>query len=320
VSDVYHVPVMAAEVLEQLDPQPGQVFVDATLGGGGHAVLLAERLGPSGLLIGVDQDREAIDFAEARLRAVSGTARLVAAQARFDRLSQILDEANVTRVDGVLFDLGVSSHQLDEPSRGFSFQGFDTPLDMRMRIQSGDASAADLLNGESEAGLTRIFRDNADERWAARIAKFVVERRRSRPFAVAGDLVETVFAAVPSTARAHDTIHPATRVFQALRIAVNDEFGALQGGLEQAVEVLASGARARVLTISYHSGEDRIVKRLFGRLSGRCECPPNRPVCTCGAGDPVLTLPMRKPLVPSAEEIAANPRARSAKLRVAQKR
>jgi 16S rRNA (cytosine1402-N4)-methyltransferase len=187
-----------------------------------------------------------------------------------------------------------------------------------MQAQSGDASAADVLNEESEAELTRIFRDNSDERWAARIAKFVVERRRERPFVVAGDLVETVLAAVPAGARTKYAIHPATRVFMALRIAVNDEFAVLQRGLEQAVGVLGSGGRVAV--ISYHSGEDRIVKRLFSRLSGRCECPPNRPVCTCGAENPVLVLPVRKPLVPSAEEVADNPRARSAKLRIARKR
>jgi 16S rRNA (cytosine1402-N4)-methyltransferase len=317
-SDDYHVPVMANEVLELLDPKPGQVFVDATLGGGGHALLVSLRLGPSGLLIGIDQDPEAMEYAVARLRAVSGTARLVAVQTRFDRLDEVLGDAKVTTVDGVLFDLGLSSHQLDEPARGFSFKNPDMPLDMRMNPLSGEATAATLLNEESEEQLTRIFRDNADERWAARIAKFVVERRRSRPFAVAADLVETVMAAVPAGARPRDGIHPATRVYQALRIAVNDEFRTIERGLDQAVRALATGARIGV--ISFHSGEDRIVKRAFNRLAGRCQCPPNRPVCVCGADKPVLELRTRKPLEPSAIEIAANPRARSAKLRVARKR
>lgn len=319
-ADAYHVPVMAAEVIEYLDPQPGQIFVDATLGGGGHAKLLAERLGPDGWLIGLDQDSDAIAAARNSLsKAVVDGPRISLVQTRFDRLEQALADQGATEIDGILFDLGVSSHQLDEPSRGFSFKDPDMPLDMRMDPSSESRTAADLLNSEPVEELTRIFRDYSDERWAARIAQFIGERRGAKPFRTAGDLVDTIKAAVPAAARAKDTIHPATRVFQAVRIAVNEEYVVLERGLDQAIRGLRRQRRSRIAVIAYHSGEDRIVKRLFAKRSGHCECPPSVPVCVCGANRPDLMVITKKPLVPNPGEIAANPRARSAKLRVAQK-
>ncbi len=315
----YHVPVMAADILRELDPQPGETFVDVTVGGGGHSALLAERLGPKGLLIGIDQDVEAIAAARVRLDSVQDAPRTILVQARFDWLEQVLADLGVFGVvDGILFDLGVSSHQLDTPERGFSFKNTAMPLDMRMNPHGGGRTAADLLNDESAADLTQLLRDYADERWAARIALFVDERRRERPLRVAGDLIEVINAAVPAAVREKSAIHPATRAFQALRIAVNDELNVLEQGLEQAVRALRSGGRLAV--ISYHSGEDRIVKRLLQRLSGRCECPPEQLICRCGAAEPVLEIDQRKPLVPLDSEIAANPRARSAKARTARKR
>lgn len=307
---------MADEVLALLAPQPGETFVDATLGGGGHARLIADRLGRSGFLIGVDQDSDAIEVSAKTLDQIRKVGpRVATAHARFDKLTEVLTGNDASIIDGILFDLGVSSHQLDEPRRGFSFKDPSGPLDMRMDPASAGATAEDLLGTLSESELTRIFRDYADEKWAARIAQFIVRRRQDAPLVQAGDLIDTVKAAVPAAARAKD-IHPATRVFQALRIAVNDEYAVLERGLVQAVAALRPGS-GRIAVLSYHSGEDRIVKRVFGRLSGRCECPPQAPRCTCGAEVPALRLAMRKPLTPSAAEIGLNPRARSAKLRVA---
>jgi 16S rRNA (cytosine1402-N4)-methyltransferase len=315
----YHIPVLADAVLEGLSPQAGETFLDATLGGAGHALLIAERLGPAGTLIGMDQDNEAIEAA--RLRFAQSREGLLPhillLHARFDRIGPMLDAAGYPKIDRALFDLGVSSHQLDDPLRGFTFQNSEAPLDMRMDPDSVAPTAADLLNTLPERELANLFWKNADERWSARIAEFVCRRRQTEPFRTAGQLVETVKAAVPKAAWPKG-IHPGTRVFQALRIAVNQELEILSDALGQAVNHLRSGGRIAV--ISYHSGEDRMVKKFFLSGSGKCQCKPTQLVCDCGAAQPNLLVLTKKPITASPEEIAKNPRSRSAKLRIAQKR
>ena len=315
----YHTAVMARQVLEMLNPEPGETLLDATLGGGGHALLLAQAVGVSGLVIGVDRDGNAIQEASRRLLSIPEGARprIELIRSRFDLAIKDLVERGGGWVDGALFDLGVSSHQLDTADRGFSFKDPSAPLDMRMDQESMELTAADLLNELPEREIARVLRDFADERWALRIAKFVVERRNGAPYRTVGQLIDTVKAAMPAPARPRD-MHPATRTFEALRIAVNGELDALEAGLRAVVGLLAPGAR--ITAISYHSGEDRIVKRTFSVLAGKCICPPEQPICTCEASSPSLDLITRKPVVPESSEIAENPRARSAKMRVAERR
>jgi len=306
----YHVPVMRDEVVAVLDPQPGQTLLDCTLGGGGHAQALAERLQPGGRLIGLDQDPNALAEAGRRLGFLGDT--VILRQARFDALGLILDDLGIGQVDGVLFDLGVSSYQLDTPARGFSFKDPEAFLDMRMDPASGGATAADLLNRLSERELATMLRENSDEHWAARIARFAAERRETTPYRTVGQLVDTVHAAIPVRARP-DEKHAATRTFQALRIAVNDELRVLGHALESAVDRLAQGGT--IAALSYHSLEDRIVKQLFTRLSGR---GPGEGLY--GTPPPaVVHLLTRKPQEPSSVEVAGNPRARSARLRAVRK-
>ena len=302
---------MLAETLEVLAPEPGGVFADCTLGGGGHAEAILEKITPGGQLVGIDRDRDALEAAGTRLARFG--AAFTPAQARFDALGAVLDPLGIGGVDGVLFDLGVSSHQLDTPERGFSFKEPDAPLDMRMNPDGGGPTAADLLNTLGERELSTLIRENSDEHWAARIARFAVERREKERFRTVGQLVEAVHAAIPVKARPDDK-HAATRTFQALRIAVNDELGILEDALESGVSRLAPGGVAAVL--SYHSLEDRIVKQLFARLSGR---GPGEGIY--GTPPPAVTeLLTRKPALPGASEVAANPRARSARLRAVRKK
>lgn len=306
----YHIPVLLSETLALLDPQPGQIFVDATLGGGGHARAVAARLRPGGRLIGIDQDPDAL--AEARRSLADFEDVIVPVSARFDALSSVLDALKIEKVHGVLFDLGVSSYQLDTPARGFSFKDPDAPLDMRMNPAAGGVTAAEILNTRDERSLATLIREGSDEKWAARIAQFVVRRRAQEPLRTVGQLIEIVYAAMPVGARPDDK-HAATRTFQALRIAVNEELSVLGHALESAVDRLAKGGTITVL--SYHSLEDRIVKQLFARLSGRG--PGEGPY---GARPPaILEILTRKPVMPSADEVAANPRARSAVLRAARR-
>jgi len=306
----YHVPALLTETLEYLAPQPGQVFVDATVGGGGHARAIAERVRPGGRIVGIDRDPDALAEAGRVLAPFGDTITLVGA--RFDALSAVLDKLGIAAVNGVLFDFGVSSHQLDVPMRGFSFKDPQAPLDMRMNPAGGGATAADLLNTLSERELSTLIRDNSDEKWAARIARFAVERRAQAPYRTVGQLVETVHAAMPARARPEDK-HAATRTFQALRIAVNDELTSIGHALESAVDRLAEGGT--IVAISYHSLEDRIVKQLFATLSGRG--PGEGPYGTRPPA--VLELLTRKPLTATAAEVAQNPRARSAVLRAARR-
>lgn len=306
----YHVPVMRDEVLALMNPQPGGVMLDCTLGGGGHAALLAERLVPGGKLIGLDQDPEALTEAGTTLASFGDA--IILRQARFDSLSTVLEDLGIESVDGILFDLGVSSYQLDTPDRGFSFKDPEAPLDMRMNPAGGGLTAADLLNTLTERELSTMIRENSDEHWAARIARFAAERRVETPYRTVGQLIETVHAAMPARARPEDK-HAATRTFQALRIAVNDELTILGHALESAADRLAKGGT--LIVLSYHSLEDRIVKQLFAHRSGH------------GPGDPIYGKPppasvellTRKPVEPAASEVAANPRARSARLRAVRK-
>ena len=306
----YHVPVMRDEIVAALDPQPGHTLLDCTVGGGGHASALVERLQPGGRLIGLDQDPDALAEAGRRLAPFGEAVTL--RQARFDELGSVLDDLGIAQVDGVLFDLGVSSYQLDTPTRGFSFKDPDAVLDMRMNAEGGGPTAADLLNRLSERELATLIRTNSDEHWAARIARFAAERRVETPYRTVGQLVDTVHAAIPVRARP-DEKHAATRTFQALRIAVNDELRVLGHALESAVDRLAQGGT--IAALSYHSLEDRIVKQLFTRLSGR---GPGEGLY----GTPplaVVHLLTRKPQEPSSVEVAGNPRARSARLRAIRK-
>ena len=302
-----HVPVLAREVRELLAVEPGETVVDATFGAGGHAALLAADLQGRGKLIAIDRDPSARDYFDR-------FTKLTQVQARFLRgdfavvLPQLAD--NGVQADAILLDLGVSSMQIDRPERGFSY-AVDAPLDMRMD-PSADVSAAGIINEADERDLTTIFRRYGEERYAKQIARAIVRRRKDRPFERTGELVETIRAAIPAPARFGDG-HPAKRVFQALRIAVNDELGSLERALPAAFSMLRPGGR--LAAISFHSLEDRIVKRFMRDLERGCECPPDFPICVCGK-EPQLRSLSRKAIRPSAPELATNPRAGSARLRV----
>ena len=305
---------MREEVLEQLALHKGAVVCDCTIGGAGHAAGMAAQVGEEGLLIGIDQDDTALAAAEARLgtEAPGTPTRLL--KGNFGDLDELLCRAEVPGVDAILFDLGVSSPQLDTPERGFSYRE-DAPLDMRMDPGTNTLTAAEVINTYSEADLTRILRDYGEERYADRIAHEIVRRREEAPLETTGDFVEAIKAGIPAAARRHGG-HPARRSFQAVRIEVNGELDALSQGLEAAIRWL--NPHGRVCVISYHSLEDRIVKRAFQEASQGCTCPPDIPVCVCGHV-PIVKVMTRKPLVASAEEVERNPRARSAKVRVAER-
>ena len=303
-----HVPVLAEVVRESLAVQPGETVIDATFGAGGHSALLAADLRGKGKLIAIDRDPSVRPYFERFQRQAGVQARFLRGQ--FDIVLEQL-ASNGVRADAVLLDLGVSSMQLDRPERGFSY-ATDAPLDMRMD-PSANRSAADLVNEADEKELTTIFRRYGEERYARQIARAIVRRRREQPFERTGDLVETIRAAIPAPARFGDG-HPAKRVFQALRIAVNEELGALESALPAAFELLRPGGRLAV--ISFHSLEDRIVKRFLRERERGCTCPPDFPVCICGH-EPELRAIQRRPVKPSAAEVAANPRAGSARLRAA---
>lgn len=306
-----HTPVLLAEVLQQLSPHPGSVIVDCTLGGAGHAKRIADLIAPTGTLVGIDQDDAALIAARDTLR-LGQHAFLV--KGNFGELDRLLTEAGIAYADGFLFDLGVSSPQLDFAERGFSYQT-DAPLDMRMDPSAGGITAADVVSSYQESELARVIRVYGEERWASRIAAFIVAARARRPVATTFELVEVIKNAVPAAARRGGP-HPARRTFQALRIEVNRELEVLDVALRAAVRWLAP--QGRIVVISYHSLEDRTVKRAFADLARACVCPPEIPVCVC-ANEPVLRVLTSKAVVPTAEEVEANPRARSAKLRAAEK-
>lgn len=306
-----HVPVMSGEVIELLQPKQGQTIVDGTVGGAGHSRLIAEAILPGGRLIAIDRDEETLARARAALAPFGDAVTFV--HDDFRNLSRILSELGVTGVHGVLLDLGVSSFQLDQPQRGFTYR-FNAPLDMRMDART-TVTAADLVNSLSVEELTRIFRDYGEERWAHRIARKIVAEREKAPLVTTGQLVDLVKAAIPAAARRSGP-HPAKRTFQALRIAVNNELDALREGLQAAVDALLPGGRIAI--ISFHSLEDRIVKQTFADMARGCECPPGFPVCRCGK-EPLLNVLTRRPVLPSEDELQENPRARSARLRAAER-
>jgi len=309
-SRIDHVPVLAGEVRELLAVRPGQTVVDATFGAGGHARVLARELQGKGRFIAIDRDASVRPYFESFEREAGVQSRFLRGE-----LSVILTQlgSNGLEADAILIDLGVSSMQIDRPERGFSY-AVDAPLDMRMD-SSSDLSAREVVNEWDERELATIFRRYGEERFARQIARAIVARRAERPFERTGDLVETVKAAIPAPRRFGDG-HPAKRVFQALRIAVNEELDSLERALPAALAMLRPGGRLAV--ISFHSLEDRMVKRFFAAQARGCTCPPELPVCVCGH-EPTLRLLTRKAVRPSPQETAENPRSASAKLRAASK-
>jgi len=307
----YHLPVLKNEIIALLDPRPGGVYLDATLGGGGLGAELLERAGPNGLLLGIDRDPEAVEYATRRLAPYGSRARIV--RGDFRNLESILASEGISEIDGAVFDLGVSSWQLDS-DRGFSFMR-DEPLSMKMDPAEDTPDAAHIVNTYTEPELAELIRTCGEERYARRIARAIVERRRKAPITRTGELVDVIVSAVGAAYRGQQ-IHPATRTFQAIRIRVNRELEAIEAGLPAAIEALKP--EKRVCTVAFHSLEDGLVKSIFRRLSGKCECPPRLPECRCGARK-IVRIVTRKPVVPSEEEIRANPRSRSAKLRCAER-
>lgn len=318
--DFWHIPVMLDECMHYLNLGKGDIFCDATLGGAGHSASALEYLQAPGMLIGIDQDDYALKCAKQRLeeltesRSASNAPEVLTLKGNFGSLDSLLLQAEVPYVNAFLFDLGVSSVQIDMRERGFSFKE-DAPLDMRMNPSGQSLCAADIVNTYSAQDLARIMREYADEKWASRIAQFIVQAREKQRIERSGELVDIIKAAIPSSARRAGG-HPAKRCFQALRIEVNSELEALKSGLRQAIAWLAP--QGRIAVISYHSLEDRIVKEVFKEGLDTCICPPDLPVCSCGR-KPYLKLVTRKALLPSKLEIERNPRSRSAKLRVAYK-
>ena len=305
-----HVPVLFNEVMESLDIKPDGIYVDGTVGGGGHSSGICQRLTEGGVLIAVDRDREALAAAEKRLEEYSCEKRFV--HANYSDVEAIAEAAG-KKVQGILLDLGVSSYQLDNPERGFSYMQ-DAPLDMRMD-DSDRLTAYDIVNGYSRDERTRMIREYGEERWASRIAEFIVRERAESPIDSTGRLTEIIKAAIPAKARRTGP-HPAKRTFQAIRIEVNDELGHLREAVEKLPDLLESGGRIAIIT--FHSLEDRIVKTEFERRLDPCTCPKDFPVCVCGKVADVKRV-TRKPIAPSEEETETNPRARSAKLRVLEK-
>ena len=305
-----HVPVLADEVLNALDPRPGNTIVDCTFGSGGHSELLVSRLHGEGKLIAIDRDPTVAPYFERFRRITAAKVRLLHGE-----FAAVLEQlaANGVKADAILLDLGVSSMQLDRPERGFSYAA-DAPLDMRMD-PSADVSAREIVNETAEPELAEIFRRYGEERYARQIARAIARRRDKQPFDRTGDLVETIKHAIPAPARFGEG-HPAKRVFQALRIEVNDELGELERALPAALEMLRPHGRLAV--ISFHSLEDRIVKRFLRDGEHGCTCPPDFPLCACGATPTLRAIP-RRAIRPTPAEVARNPRSASARLRVAVK-
>jgi 16S rRNA (cytosine1402-N4)-methyltransferase len=313
----HHITVLKEEATEGLNIKQDGIYVDCTLGGAGHSSVIASKLGPGGRLIALDQDDWALDNAREKLAAYENQVTLV--KTNFRDLEQVLKDLDVPmkdgvpQVDGILYDLGVSSPQFDEGERGFSYN-HDAPLDMRMD-QDALLTAKEIVNEWPEAEIARILYRYGEEKFSRRIARVIVDKRSKSEIETTGELVELIKEGIPAAARRTGG-HPAKRSFQALRIAVNDELGAFEEGLHQAVRCLAPGGRVSVIT--FHSLEDRICKQILSSYLEKCTCPPDFPLCVCG-GKGTLRLVNRKPLIPTEAELTENSRARSAKLRVAEK-
>lgn len=308
--DFKHESVLLKETVDMLSIREDGIYADGTLGGGGHGSAICERLNREGILIGIDRDRDALSAAEKRLSGFSCQKTYI--QSEYRRIKEILGDLYIAKINGAILDLGVSSFQLDNPDRGFSYMQ-DAPLDMRMNRDDG-FTAEDVVMGYGEGDLTRILRDYGEERWAARISKFIVREREKAPIKTTGRLVEIIKAAIPAKAR-REGPHPAKRTFQAIRIEVNGELSQLEQAVDDFIDVLDSGGRLCIIT--FHSLEDRIVKERFKKRLDPCTCPKELP-CACGKKTDVRKV-SGKPILPGDSELERNPRARSAKLRVIEK-
>ena len=310
--DFAHITVLLDEAVDALEPERGGIYVDCTAGGGGHSEAILKRLPKGSRLISLDRDDRAVLRCRERLEKYGAASTVV--KTNYSEIGEVLDGLGIDKIDGVLWDLGVSSVQLDERERGFSYSQ-DAPLDMRMD-RSGGATAADVVNTYSEEELRRIIRDWGEEKFFMRVAAAIVSARQEKPIETTVELADIIANAIPAGARKKENQHPAKRTFQAIRIEVNDELNIIEPSLRCAVERLNVGGRAAVIT--FHSLEDRITKQTFKDLEKPCTCPSDFPVCVCGK-KPQVKLVTRKPIVPKETELEYNPRARSAKLRVAEK-
>jgi len=305
-----HVSVLLKETVDELNIRPDGIYVDGTLGGGGHAYEVCKRLGPGGRFVGIDQDGDAIAAAGKRLSEFGDKVTIV--RNNYCNMKEELIGLGIEKVDGIVLDLGVSSYQLDDPARGFSYMEDSSPLDMRMDDR-GTLTAADLLNTYSESEIYRIIRDYGEDKFAKNIAKMIVKIREDKPFVTAGDLKYAIDAAIPMKVRKNLSGHPARKTFQALRIEINHELDVLKESLNTMIDLLSDGGRICIIT--FHSLEDRIVKNIFKENESPCTCPPSFPVCVCGkvSKGKVIT---KKPIVPTDEEMEDNSRSASSKLRV----
>ena len=306
-----HTSVLFSECMENLNIKPDGIYVDGTLGGGGHSAGICSALSENGLLIGIDRDKDALSAAGERLKDFG--CRKIFAQSNYENVKSVLSENGIDGIDGALLDLGVSSFQLDNGARGFSYMQ-KAPLDMRMNADD-DFSAYDVVNTYSKEELYDIIKKYGEEKWASRIADFIVKARKKGAIEDTQQLVDIIKAAIPASAR-RDGPHPAKRTFQAIRIEVNDELGGLERAVDEFCDCLNPGGRLCIIT--FHSLEDRIVKDIFARRANPCTCPPEFPVCVCGKKADIAKV-TGKPIVPGKKELDENPRARSAKLRVAEK-
>lgn len=313
--EFYHNPVLLNECIKMLNIRKDGIYVDGTIGGGGHSSEILKKLGKDGVLIGLDRDAYALESAGKRLDSITleQKAKVVLVNSNFKDIKKVIEDNNIAEVDGILLDLGVSSHQFDVAQRGFSYQN-NGPLDMRMDRRQ-KLTAEIVVNEYQEKDLFRIIKDYGEEKWASRIASFIVKARRQNRIKTTWELVDIIKAAIPAAAR-REGPHPAKRTFQAIRIEVNNELGILADTISDSVSILKSGGRLCI--ISFHSLEDRIVKNEYQKLVNPCTCPGSFPICVCGK-KPIANLPVRKPIQPGEEELNSNPRARSAKLRVLEK-
>lgn len=306
-----HASVLFDECISNLNIKPDGIYVDGTLGGGGHGAGICEKLSEKGTLIGIDRDQDALDAAKKRLESYN--CRKIFVKSNYSNIKEILQELKIEAIDGVLLDLGVSSFQLDNFERGFSYMQ-DAKLDMRMNKENG-ITAEEIINTYSEKEITDIIKNYGEERWASRISQFIVKARKEKPIETTFELVDIIKGAIPASAR-REGPHPAKRTFQAIRIEVNDELGQLERAVDEFCDVTSS--TGRICIITFHSLEDRIVKEIFNRRANPCTCPSEFPVCICNKKADIRKI-SRKPIIASKDELEINPRARSAKLRVAEK-